>query len=46
LNFSENKKEFQFKNSELLFQLSSKDEIKDQTIQLGEFGGAILKLTG
>lgn len=46
LNFSENKKKFQFKNSELLFQLSSKDEMKDQNIQLGEFGGVILKLAG
>jgi glycosidase len=45
LNFSEKKKEFKFQNSEYLFKLLQIDEIKDQIIHLGGFGGIILKYT-
>ena len=43
LNFSEKKIKFQFENSKAIFNLSKMDEVKDQTIHLGKFGGIILK---
>jgi alpha-glucosidase len=46
LNFTENHKKFQFENSGMLFQLSSKDEVKNQNIQLADFGAMIIKLAG
>jgi len=45
LNFSEKNIKFQFENLKAIFHLSKMDEVKDQTIHLGKFGGIILKNT-
>jgi oligo-1,6-glucosidase/alpha-glucosidase len=45
LNFREEESEFKFKTSNCLFKLSQADDVKDQTIRLGGFGGIILKTT-
>jgi glycosidase len=42
LNFSEQKKQIQLEISECVFKLSSKDEIKENIVILGGFGGMIL----
>jgi glycosidase len=43
LNFSGKNNEFKYKTSNCLFKLSQTDNIKDQTVYLGKFGGIILK---
>jgi glucan 1,6-alpha-glucosidase len=43
LNFSHRKNEFQFKVSRAIFHLSESDQITDQIVQLGPFGGLILQ---
>ena len=43
LNFSEKKNEFQFKEAKSIFHLSQPDQITDQIVQLGPFGGLILQ---
>ena len=43
LNFSEQKNAFKYKTSNCLFKLSQADNVKDQTVHLGRFGGLILK---
>jgi alpha-glucosidase len=43
LNFSHRKNEFQFKESSSIFHLSESDQIADQIVQLGPFGGLILQ---
>ncbi len=43
LNFEKQPKEFEFKNSECLFQLSKTDNITNTTLHLSGFSGVILK---
>jgi oligo-1,6-glucosidase/alpha-glucosidase len=46
LNFDNQQKLFKFENSECIFKLSPKNEIKNETIQLDGLGGMILKSFG
>jgi oligo-1,6-glucosidase/alpha-glucosidase len=43
LNFDKRDKEIQFKHAEPIFRLSQSDEIKNDSIELGAFGGMILE---